>query len=154
MISDKAESVELTIVPLSATNVITTVTTTLKEEVAKTELTAAQKMVLATMYVDVKETVEKILTVSSVSDIVRIAQSIAEIIKRLEATSLVGADKKRIALELTRDLIKDVLHSDSVLAIYDAIAEDILETMVDVSRTLNVVEEAAEKACVSCFSSK
>jgi len=124
-------------------------------------LSAEQKQIVKLIYDKAKESVETILTASNVADAIKITQTIATIIKLLEMVTLnsakvAGADKKKIALELTRDLMKDIIKDESVkanlLAMYDLVAEQTLETMIDVSRSLNVgVQKVASSCCASFF---
>lgn len=69
-----------------------------------------------------------------------------------EQKKLTGPTKKAVAIELGRQLIQDVVKDDAlkqvVLPLYDTMAEPLLETLVDVSQTLNVaVKEAAASCC-------
>jgi hypothetical protein len=125
-----------------------------------TRLTAEQKQIVKLIYDKAKESVETILTAANVADAIKITQTIATIIKLLEMVTLnsakvAGADKKKIALELTRDVMKDVIKDESVkanlLAMYDLVAEQTLETMIDVSRSLNVSVQKAASCCASFF---
>jgi ribosomal protein S2 len=89
---------------------------------------------------------------------------IALIIKTIESVTsqkekIAGAIKKKVALECGRMCIKQMKDNADILIIYDSIAETALETMVDVSRNLNVkvISEAATNAvdcCMGLFSRK
>lgn len=156
---------------------ITTVTAVTEVKVATTvedlttqlvlednRLTAEQKNIVKLIYNTAKETVEGILTTVNVSDVIKITQSIAAIIKLLEMVTInnakvAGSNKKKVALELTKDLIKDIIKDESmkanIIAMYDMVAEQTLETLIDVSRTLNVaVQNAASACCASFFPAK
>lgn len=139
---------------------------TIKDDEDK--LSAEQKQILKSVYEKVKESVEVILNAKDVDSAIKITQTIAAVIKLLEKVSvgdkpLSGSSKKLLALELVRMLINDLIKDDSVkntiLAMYDIIGETTLETLVDVSRTLNIKEvaEVATNCCVgflSLFSKK
>ena len=81
----------------------------------------------------------------------------ASIIKLLESIKLQdgllgGKDKKLIALEVGKLLIKDNVKDEEkqavLLMIYDSTAEALLETMIDVSQHLNVkVKEVTGMCC-------
>ena len=123
-------------------------------------LTAEQKKIVSLIYDKAKESVETILTASNVADAIKITQTIATVIKLLEMVTfnnakIAGGDKKQIALELTRDLIKDIIKDDSIkaniIAMYDMVAEQTLETLIDVSRTLNVEIQKAASSCCAAF---
>lgn len=152
---------------------ITTVTAVTEVKVATTvedlttqlvlednRLTAEQKNIVKLIYNTAKETVEGILTTANVSDVIKITQSIAAIIKLLEMVTInnakvAGSNKKKVALELTKDLIKDIIKDESmkanIIAMYDMVAEQTLETLIDVSRTLNVAVQNAASACCATF---
>ena len=127
-------------------------------------LTAEQRNIVKLIYDTAKETVETILTTANVSDVIKITQCIAAIIKLLEMVTInnakvAGSNKKQIALELTKDLIKDIIKDEgmkaNIIAMYDMVAEQTLETLIDVSRTLNVaVQNAASSCCASFFPAK
>ena len=139
---------------------------TIKDDADK--LSSEQKEIIKSVYEKVKESVETILNAKDVESAIKITQTIAAVIKLLEKVSvgdkpLSGASKKLIALELVRILITNLIKDDSVknniLAMYDTIGETTLETLVDVSRNLNIKEvtEVATNCCVgflSLFSKK
>ena len=154
---------------------VTTVTATVTTEVTSTvepvvqlvlednRLTAEQQQIVKLIYDKAKESVESILTASNVADAIKITQTIASVIKLLEMVTfnnakIAGSNKKQIALELTRDLIKDIVKDDSIkaniIAMYDLVAEQTLETLIDVSRTLNVEVQKAASSCCAAFLSK
>ena len=93
----------------------------------------------------------------SVNNTVKITKTLGQIIKQLENAQLdgkkpSGADKKAVAIQLGRILIKEVMHDDNgekeVLMVYDLIAEPTLEAMIEVSKVVNVaVQEMATKCC-------
>jgi len=123
-------------------------------------LTSEQKQIVKLIYDKAKESVETILNASNVADAIKITQTIASIIKLLEmvilnSVKVAGADKKKIALEMTKDLIKDLVKDETVkgniIAMYDLVAEQTLETMIDVSRTLNVEVQKAASCCAAFF---
>ena len=120
-------------------------------------LTDAQKTVLKLVYDKVKDSSDIILQHPTLDSALKITQMMASIIKLLESVKLqdallAGKDKKLIALEVGRLLIKDNVKDEEkqavLLMIYDSTAEALLETMIDVSQHLNVkVKEVAGMCC-------
>jgi hypothetical protein len=128
----------------------------IKLEIVET-LTDAQKSVLKVVYDKVKESSDVILQHPTLNSALKITQMLAAIIKLLESVKLQdavlgGKDKKLIALEVGKLLIKDCIKDEEkqavLLMIYDNSAEALLETMIDVSRNLNV--KAKEVAGMCC----
>lgn len=128
----------------------------IKVEIAET-LTDAQKTVLKVVYDKVKDSSDIILQHPTLHSALKITQMMAAIMKLLESVKLKdallgGKDKKLIALEVGRLLIKDNVKDEEkqavMLMIYDSTAEALLETMIDVSQHLNVkVKEVAGMCC-------
>ena len=133
----------------------------IKVEIVET-LTDAQKSVLKVVYDKVKESSDVILQHPTLDSALKITQMMAAIIKLLESVKLKdvllgGKDKKAIALEVGRLLIKDTVKEEEkqavLLMIYDSTAEALLETMIDVSQHLNVkVKEVAGMCCEGLLS--
>ncbi len=121
------------------------------------KLSEEQSKVLKIVYDKVKESTDLILHHPRLENALKLTQMIASIIKLLETVKLnelllSGKDKKEIALELGRILIKDLIKEDEkkvvLLMIYDSTAEQLLETMVDVSHHLNIkVKELTGSCC-------
>jgi len=128
----------------------------IKVEIVET-LTDAQKSVLKVVYDKVKESSDLILQHPTLNSALKITQMLASIIKLLESVKLkdallAGKDKKLIALEVGKLLIKDNVKDEEkqavLLMIYDSTAEALLETMIDVSQNLNVkVKEVTGLCC-------
>ena len=128
----------------------------IKVEIVNT-LTDAQKSVLKVVYDKVKDSSDIILQHPTLDSALKITQMMASIIKLLESVKLqdallAGKDKKLIALEVGRLLIKDNVKDEEkqvvLLMIYDSTAEALLETMIDVSQHLNIkVKEVAGMCC-------
>ena len=143
---------------------VTEVITNIVEEA--NSLTATQKEALDTVFNDVKDTVEHILLNADISIQIKLMQMISPIIKTVQDVSamklaLTGADKKAVVLECGRKCIKMMLkdHLD-MLALYDTIAEQALETMLDLSRNLKSVhdklkelekKEPSQECCLEVF---
>jgi len=132
------------------------------------KLTAEQKIIIKSIYENVKDSVEGILNAKDVDSAIKITQTIATVIKLVEKITInnkpiSGASKKLLALELVRTLINDLIKDDSIknsiLAMYDMIGESTLEMLVDVSRNINIktVVKATTNCCagfLSLFSKK
>jgi hypothetical protein len=128
----------------------------IKVEIVNT-LTDVQKSVLKVVYDKVKESSDIILQHPTLDSALKITQMMASIIKLLESVKLqdallAGKDKKLIALEVGKLLIKDLIKDEEkqavLLMIYDSTADALLETMIDVSQHLNVkVKEMTGMCC-------
>ena len=108
-------------------------------------LTKQQKEILSVVFEKVKASVEDILIDMDLSNHIKIMQIISSIIKIVEGLTVMkktlsGVDKKVIALACGRKCIKMMKDHLDMLLLYDAIAETAMETMIDVSRNLNVKE--------------
>ena len=108
-------------------------------------LTKEQKEILSVVFEKVKASVEAILIDMDLSNHIKIMQIISSVIKIVEGLTVMkktisGVDKKVIALACGRKCIKMMKDHLDMLLLYDAIAETAMETMIDVSRNLNVKE--------------
>lgn len=121
-----------------------------------TPLTDEQKKIVAFVYDSAKTYADGILNHPTLSSALKITQLMGAIMKLLENLTfnqmkLSGPTKKAVAIELGRSLIRDLIKDDSIkeimLPLYDTMAEPLLETLVDVSHTLNT---AAKEAAASC----
>lgn len=117
--------------------------------------TDEQAEIIALVYDKAKVSAEAILKIEDLSSMVKVVKIIAEIIKLLETITIhkvkiTGKMKKHIALLLTRRLIIEIVKDEntrhSMLEMHQNMGENVLETMVDVSRNLNV-QEAATTCC-------
>lgn len=143
-------------------NVVSANLSSIDEE--NTSLTEKEKSLVSFVYREIKHDIETILINFDVSNYTKIIQMIALIMKSIENVTsqkekIAGAIKKKVVLECGRMCIKQMKDHLDILIIYDSIAETALETMVDVSRNLNVkvISEAATTAahcCMGLFSSK
>jgi hypothetical protein len=108
-------------------------------------LTKQQKEILSVVFEKVKASVEDIMIDMDLSNHIKIMQIISSIIKIVEGLTVMkktlsGVDKKVIALACGRKCIKMMKDHLDMLLLYDMIAETAMETMIDVSRNLNVKE--------------
>jgi hypothetical protein len=125
--------------------------------ISESSLTDDQKKLATSIYDTTKGAIQGFINDVSINNTVKITKTLGEIIKQLESTTIdgkppTGKDKKVVAIQLGRILIKEVMPDDKgereVLMVYDVIAEPTLEAMIEVSRVVNVaVQEAAAKCC-------
>jgi cobalamin biosynthesis protein CbiD len=123
----------------------------------ESKLNDEQKKILSFVYESAKEFAADILNKPSVSEVMKVTQLMAAIIKMLESLTfnqvkLAGSTKKAVAIELGRNLIHDLVKDETVkagiLTAYDFTADQALETLIDVSRHVNVaVTQAAASCC-------
>lgn len=124
----------------------------------KPTLTEEQQKILSFVYDSAKDIGSEIFNKSNVSDALRVTQLMGSIIKIMESLTfnqakVSGLTKKTVGLALGRKLICDLIKDDvirtSILTIYDATADAILEAMIDVSRNVNVTIEQVASCCGS-----
>lgn len=127
------------------------------EMIGESSLTEDQKTLASSIYDTTKSAIGSFVNDPSVNNTVKITKILGQIIKQLENAQVdgkrpTGKDKKAVAIQLGRILIKEVMPDDKgekeVLMVYDLISEPTLEAMIEVSRVVNVaVQEAATKCC-------
>jgi hypothetical protein len=124
------------------------------------KLSELQEGVVKELYGTLKETAKGLFSLSSMDDAMRIGKLMAEIMKLVEKATypggrkIPGVEKREIALALGTCLVNDstvfpdegVRHG--VSRAYDLLGEQLLETLLDVSRHVNVfVKEVAVSCC-------
>ena len=125
--------------------------------ISESSLSDDQKKLASQIYEYTKEAVKSFIDDSSLNNTVKITKTLGQVIKQLENVKIdgkapSGADKKAVAIQLGRILIKEVTPDDKgeaeILMVYDLVAEPTLEAMIEVSRVVNVaVHEMATKCC-------
>lgn len=120
--------------------------------ISESSLSEEQKKLASSIYESVKEAIKGFIDDPNVNNTVKITKVIGQVIKQLENTKATGGDKKAVAIQLGRILIKEVTPDDKgeaeILMVYDMVAEQTLEAMIEVSKVVNVaVQEAAAKCC-------
>jgi hypothetical protein len=137
-------------------DVIRTNLSTAVEE--NTSLSEKEQLLISQVYNTIKHDIETVLINFDISNHTKMIQMIALIIKSIESITsqkekIAGSIKKKVALECGRMCIKQIKDNADILIIYDSIAEVTLETMVDVSRNLNVkvISEAATSMVDCCM---
>lgn len=120
-------------------------------------LTKQQKEILSMVFEKAKASVEDIMIDMDLSNHIKIMQIISSVIKIVEGLTVMkkiisGVDKKVIALACGRKCIKMMKDHLDMLLLYDAIAETAMETMIDVSRNLNINGKEVSECCMGFFS--
>lgn len=123
--------------------------------ISESSLSEDQKKLATSIYDSIKQAVEGFISDPDVNSTIKITKVISQVIKQLENTKIegktvTGADKKVVAIQLGRILIKEVTPDDKeeILIVYDLVAEPTLEAMIEVSKVVNVaVKEIATKCC-------
>lgn len=125
------------------------------------KLQERQELILNQLYLTLKETMKEILNMESMNHAMKIGKLMAEIVKQVEKVSyptgkIPGAEKREIALALGKRLVSDqaVIPHDTIrnglVITYDLLGEQLLETLLDVSRHVNtVIQQAALSCCES-----
>jgi hypothetical protein len=132
-------------------------------EEPKPALTEEQKQVIQMLYQKSKQATESILQDSKMEPTLKITQTIAQIIKIVEYVKvndkkIVGSSKKGIVIELGKLLINEVLREEQykkeILTIYDLVAEQTLEAIIDVSQVVNTKAKEVASSCLSWLCGK
>ena len=119
------------------------------------KLTEEQQTILALFYEDAKAAVEDII-LSPLPALVKLTKMIGALMKlfekvKLHGKTISGSNKKAVVMAIVKRLLKDLVPDRDLLfellAIYNSNAEYLLETLADVSRSLNVVTEVLESGC-------
>ena len=125
------------------------------------KLQECQELILNQLYLTLKETMKEILNMESIDHAMKIGKLMAEIVKQVEKVSyptgkIPGVEKRQIALALGKRLVSDqtIIPHDTIrnglVITYDLLGEQLLETLLDVSRHVNtVVQQAALSCCGS-----
>ena len=128
--------------------------------ITESSLTEDQKKLAASIYDSVKAAIKEFISDPSINETIKITKTLGKLIKELENATVdgkapSGADKKAVAIQLGRILIKEVITSDSleanILMVYDVVAEPTLEDMIEVSKVVNVVVQKVATSCGPTF---
>jgi hypothetical protein len=116
-----------------------------------------QKQVIKIVYEKSKHTTESILKDSKIDPTIKVTQTLAQIIKIVEYVKIndkkiVGSSKKQIVIYLGRLIMNEVLEDNElkqrILSIYDLVAEQTLEAIIDVSHVVNTKVQEATSSCL------
>jgi hypothetical protein len=128
--------------------------------ITESSLTEDQKKLAASIYDSVKAAIKEFISDPSINETIKITKTLGKLIKELENATVdgkapSGADKKAVAIQLGRILIKEVITNDSleanILMVYDVVAEPTLEAMIEVSKVVNVVVQKVATSCGPTF---
>jgi len=128
--------------------------------ITESSLTEDQKKLAASIYESVKAAIKEFISDPSINETIKITKTLGKLIKELENAKVdgkapTGKDKKAVAIQLGRILIKEVITSDSIeaniLMVYDVVAEPTLEAMIEVSKVVNVVVQKVVTSCGPTF---
>lgn len=128
--------------------------------ITESSLTEDQKKLATSIYESVKAAIKEFISDPSINETIKITKTLGKLIKELENAKVdgkapTGADKKAVAIQLGRILIKEVVTNDSleanILMVYDVVAEPTLEAMIEVSKVVNVVVQKVVTSCGPTF---
>jgi hypothetical protein len=128
--------------------------------ITESSLTEDQKKLAASIYESVKAAIKEFISDPSINETIKITRTLGKLIKELENAKVdgkapTGKDKKAVAIQLGRILIKEVVTNDSleanILMVYDVVAEPTLEAMIEVSKVVNVVVQKVATSCGPTF---
>jgi hypothetical protein len=117
------------------------------------KLTAEQELIITLVYKEAYEAAEMIMEKADLPPVVKVTKAIAALMSilekcRLNGSKISGKNKKVVVLQLVKRLIKELVKNSealsSLLAAMDNMAEHLLETLVDVSRGVNIVNNIIE----------
>lgn len=130
--------------------------------IGESSLSDDQKKLANLIYDSTKTAIQSFIADQGLNNTLKITKTVGQVIKHLENVKIdgkapTGADKRAVAIQLGRILIKEVTPNDKgeaeILIMYDLVAEPTLEAMIEVSRVVNVaVQEMAAKCCPSFLS--
>jgi len=115
-----------------------------------------QKQVIKIIYEKTKHATESIVKDSKIDPTIKVTQTLAQIIKIVEYVKIndkkiAGSSKKQIVIYLGRLVMNEVLKDDEfkqhILSIYDLVADQALETIIDVSHVVNTKVQEAKASC-------
>jgi hypothetical protein len=126
-------------------------------EEPENKLNDEQKKVIKIIYEKSKNATESVLKDPKIDPTIKVTQTLAQIIKIVEYVKIndkkiVGSSKKQIVIYLGRLVMNEVLEDNEfkqhILSIYDLVAEQTLETIIDVSHVVNTKVQEATNSCL------
>uniref|UniRef100_A0A6C0KNG8 Uncharacterized protein n=1 Tax=viral metagenome TaxID=1070528 RepID=A0A6C0KNG8_9ZZZZ len=121
-------------------------------------LTEEQQQIVQHVYQSAKNATESMLHHSNVDTTLVITQMIGQVVKILEYVKIndkkiSGSNKKAVALHVGRLLIKEVVQEEGMrqklVMVYDAVADQTLEVLIDVSHVVNTKVKDVASSCYS-----
>ncbi len=121
-------------------------------------LTELQKQTIETIYSSLKTQIDTIIDhfkKNNSTQVLFYTFLISQIVKKVEQTTLKGVDKKNVAIEIGRLIMKDIIteptEQEQILIIYDTLASSLIDQLIDVASNLNIkaenVQVSQPKAC-------
>ena len=111
-------------------------------------LTPFQKAVIKQIFNTSKDTIKEVVETPEMADALVVTIAVGNLIKLIETVNinnkpLSGKNKKDIVLYLGRLLLNDLLpesrNKANIIGIYDLVAEQTLEKLIDVGTNINVI---------------
>ena len=111
-------------------------------------LTPFQKAVIKQIFNTSKDTIKEVVETPEMADALVVTIAVGNLIKLIETVNinnkpLSGKNKKDIVLYLGRLLLSDLLpesrNKANIIGIYDLVAEQTLEKLIDVGTNINVI---------------
>ena len=97
--------------------------------------------------------------ITVLNNTIKITMMLGQIIKQIETVKIcgkvpTGSDKKAIVIQVGNIILKEI-NQPEIIMIYDIIADQTLETIIDVSKVVNVyAQEIATSCCPNFFKRK
>ena len=125
------------------------------------KLSERQELILNQLYLTLKESMKELFSLESMDHAMKIGRMMAEIVKLVEKArypneKIPSVEKREIALALGKrlvsdhDLIENDAIRDGLITTYELLGEQLLETLLDVSRHVNtMIQQAALSCCES-----
>ena len=116
-----------------------------KVETKVDSLTSEQQKAVDQLYETVKKNCESIIDSfhkQQTSEALFLTYMTGQIIKQVEQTSCKGVDKKQVALQIGRNIIKDAIKDveteQKVLLLFDIMGSPMIDHIVDITKNVNV----------------
>ena len=129
------------------------------EMISISNLSEDQKKLAKYIYDSAKQSIQSFMSDNSLNNTIKITMMLGQIIKQIETVKIcgkapTGSDKKAIVIQIGHILLKEI-NQPEIVIIYDIIADQTLETIIDVSKVVNVyVKEIATSCCPNFFKRK
>lgn len=129
------------------------------EMISISNLSEDQKKLAKYIYDSAKQSIQSFMSDNSLNNTIKITMMLGQIIKEIETVKIcgkvpTGSDKKAIVIQLGDIILKEI-NQPEIIIIYHIIADQTLETIIDVSKVVNVyVKEIATSCCPNFFKRK
>ena len=129
------------------------------EMISISTLSEDQQKLAKYIYDSAKQAVQSFMSDNSLNNTIKITMMLGQIIKQIETVKIcgkvpTGSDKKAIVIQVGNIILKEI-NQPEIIMIYDIIADQTLETIIDVSKVVNVyAQEIATSCCPNFFKRK